>query len=174
MNPMGLVPVLVDGEVTMFESNAIVRYLAARYGSGVLRPVAPRALAAAEQWMEWQQTTVYPLIATVFMGLVRTAPEQRDQAAIRAAVLKLPEPLAIADRRLADSPWFAGEDFSMGDIVMGCLMWRYSQLDIDRPATPHIDRWFKALQARQPYRDWVMVPVGRSPDEWRINERELQ
>src|SRR5262249_2214398 len=60
MNPNGLVPVLRDGDVVMFESNAIVRYLATRYGTGTLLPTEPRALAAAEQWMEWTATTLAP------------------------------------------------------------------------------------------------------------------
>src|SRR5262245_9997733 len=71
LNPNGLVPVIRDGDVVMFESNAIVRYLAARYGAGTLRPSIPKALAAAEQWMEWQQTTIAPLIGTIFMNKVR-------------------------------------------------------------------------------------------------------
>lgn len=173
MNPNALVPVLRDGDVTMFESNAIVRYLAARYGEGGLRPTATKALAAAEQWMEWQQLNVVPHISTIFMNLVRTRPEQRDDRAIADAGAKLTGVLAIADKALASSKWFAGDEFSYGDIPLGVLYWRYSRLNCDRPVTPNIQRWFDALQQRPAYRKWVMVEAGNSLEEWNANEKAL-
>ena len=77
MNPNGLVPVIRDGDVTMFESNAIVRYLAARFGEGSLRPSDHRALALAEQWMEWQQSTFAPAVGAIFFNKVRLPAEKR-------------------------------------------------------------------------------------------------
>src|SRR5262245_11617671 len=128
MNPNGLVPVMREADVVMFESNAIVRFLAARYGEGSLRPSSPRALAAAEQWMEWQQTTVAPVVGTIFMNKVRKPAAQCDHPAVDAAAAKLHDVLAIADDAIADRTWFAGESFSFGDIVLGCFMWRYMAL----------------------------------------------
>src|SRR4051794_15557064 len=148
LNPNGLVPVIRDGDIVMFESNAIVRYLAARYGEGRIRPSSPSPLAAAEQWMEWQQTTVAPLIGTIFMNKVRKPAAECDHQAVNAAVARLPDALAIADRALGERRWFAGEEFSFGDIVLGCFMWRYSGLEIDKPVFPNIARWFEALKTR--------------------------
>jgi glutathione S-transferase len=173
MNPNGLVPVMRDGDIVMFESNAIVRYLSARYGEGTLRPTESRSLAAAEQWMEWQQTTPAPLIGTIFMNRVRKPVAQCDHRAIETALAKLQEVLPIADTLLGTRPWFAGDSFSFGDIVFGCFMWRYMALDIARPATPHIMRWFETLKTRAAYREGVMVPVGTNIAEWDKNEREL-
>jgi glutathione S-transferase len=173
MNPNALVPVLRDGDITMFESNAIVRYLAARYGEGGLRPKALKALAAAEQWMEWQQLNVVPHISAIFWNLVRVKPQDRNTKAVADAEAKLMTVLAIADKRLATSTWFAGEAFSFGDIALGVLYWRYTQLDCGRPDTPSIKRWFEALQQRPAYRKWVMVPVGNSIEEWNANEKAL-
>jgi glutathione S-transferase len=173
MNPNGLVPVIRDGEIVMFESNAIVRYLAARYGEGALRPSSPKALAAAEQWMEWQQTTLAPLIGTIFMNKVRKPKPQCDHRAIEAAQAKLAEVLPIAEAALADRQWFAGEHFSFGDIVMGCFIWRYQGLDVTKPQMRNVMRWFEALKARPAYRQWVMVPVGSNIAEWDKNERDL-
>ena len=85
MNPMGLVPVIRDGDVTMFESNAIVRYLAARFRAGVLRPSDHKSLAMAEQWMEWTQVNVSPAVTALFINRVRSLPEARDVAAAAAA-----------------------------------------------------------------------------------------
>jgi glutathione S-transferase len=173
MNPNGLVPVLQDGDITMFESNAIVRYLAARYGEGSLRPTQAKALAAAEQWMEWQQLNVVPPISAIFWNQVRLLPAQRNDKVISDAAAKLMDTLVIADSTLKSSKWFAGDDFSFGDIVLGVLYWRYFGLDCPKPDTPNIKRWFEALQQRPAYQKWIMIQVGSNPAEWAINEKAL-
>ncbi|CAN5545780.1 glutathione S-transferase [soil metagenome] len=174
MNPTGLVPVIRDGDVTMFESNAIVRYLAQRYGEGGLQPAAPKARAAAEQWMEWQQLAAAPVVSAIFWNTVRLPADKCDHNAIAKAQEKLQgEVLPIAETALEDRVWFAGDAFSFGDIVLGAFIWRYRQIEGSALEFPNLQRWFAALQTRQPYRDWVMVPIGRSLDEWNIHEREL-
>jgi glutathione S-transferase len=173
MNPNGLIPVILDGDVTMFESNAIVRYLAARYRAGLLRPKDHKSLALAEQWMEWQQTTLYPKVQDIFWNNVRLPAEKRDAAAVAAAEHAIVEPLRIADRHLAQHDWFAGDRLSFGDIVMGCVFWRYMALDCTKPDLPHVMEWLAALKTREAYRAWVMVPVGRNVNEWAKYEKEL-
>jgi glutathione S-transferase len=173
MNPNGLVPVIRDGDVVMFESNAIVRYLASRYGNGTLRPSSLKALAAAEQWMEWQQTNVAPLVGTIFMNKVRKPASQCDDRAVEVAAERLHDVLPIADAALGKQGWFAGESFSFGDIVLGCLTWRLAALDIEKPSVPNLARRHEALKQRSAYREWVMVPVGANIAEWDKNEREL-
>jgi glutathione S-transferase len=174
MNPMGLVPVIQDGDVTMFESNAIVRYLATRYGQGMLWPMEPKLLAAAEQWMEWQAVNVWNHVNAIFFNVVRMPEGQQNHAAIAAAEAKLADNLPIADAVLAKQPWFAGNDFTMADIVLGCIMWRYSQLECQKPDIPHVMGWFEALKQRPPYRQWIMVPTGGTPQEWTENEKMLR
>ena len=173
LNPNGLVPVVRDDEVLMFESNAIVRYLSARHGEGVLRPTSPKALAAAEQWMEWQQTTVAPLIGTIFMNKIRRPAAECDHRAVETAAARLHDVLAIADAALGRSTWFAGDRFSFGDIVLGCFMWRYAGLDVVKPKMPNVLRWFESLKNRATYREWVMVPFGSNVMEWDRYERDL-
>lgn len=174
MNPNGLVPVIRDGDVVMFESNAIVRYLAARYGEGNLQPTDDAARAAAGQWMEWQHNTVAPLVGPIFWQRVRTPKEKADHEAVKTARSKLEtEVLPIADRVLASWPWFAGERFSFGDIVLGCFYWRYRQVEGAGAELPNLKRWSAALQGRPAYRTWVMVPIGRNPEEWSKHERDL-
>jgi glutathione S-transferase len=173
MNPMGLVPVIRDGDVTMFESNAIVRYLSARFRSGVLRPAEHRSLAMAEQWMEWQQQAFAPHVGTLFMNLVRTPPESRSEPAITAAERQAADALKIADTWLARHDWFAGAAFSFGDIVMGALLWRYLGLDCKKPEIPHVLEWLEALEHREAFRNAVMaVPRANTPEEWGRIERE--
>ena len=139
MNPMGLVPVIRDGDVTMFESNAIVRWLAARYRDGLLRPKDPKGLAMAEQWMEWAQLNFGPAVGTLQMNLIRSLPEKRNHAAVATATERAGELATLADHWIARHDWFSGHDFSFADIVMGALFWRYKGLDVTRPATPHLD-----------------------------------
>lgn len=173
MNPNGLVPVMRDGDIIMFESNAIVRYLGARYGEGKLRPTKPEALAAAEQWMEWQTTTPAPLISQIFWNNVRLPAAQRDGKVVASAEDKLVNVLAIADRRLASVPYFAGDHFSMGDIVMGVMYWRFLGIECRHPDMSNLAAWIERLKTRKPFQDWVMVPPSRNVEEWEKNEKLL-
>jgi glutathione S-transferase len=173
MNPMGLVPVIRDGDVTMFESNAIVRYLAARYGAGALRPADHRGLAMAEQWMEWQAQSFAPHVNAMFVNTVRTPPDQRNDALVNASARQAAEALRIADAWLSRHDFFAGASFSFGDIVMGALLWRYMGLDCEKPEAPHAAEWLQSLQTREAFRNTVMaVPRAKNLAEWNRIERE--
>jgi glutathione S-transferase len=155
MNPNGLVPTLQDGDFILWESNSIVRYLAREYGTGALEPKDAKARAVASQWMDWQLSVLAPAISPVFWGLVRTPPEKRDQAAIDAGKAKTTEAIKILDARLASTAYVAGEDFSMGDIPVGIMAYRYRQLVPERPALPDFERWYADLQKRPAFREHV-------------------
>ena len=159
MNPNRLVPVLEDGSAVIWESNAIVRYLAAQYGAGELWPDDPAPRSEADRWMDWQITVVQPDIRPVFWGLIRTPPEQRDMAEINAAAGRLGVAMQIFDRHLAGRTFVVGDALTMGDIPIGCVCWRYLQLDIARPDLPHVTAYAERLQARPAYREHVMLPL---------------
>ena len=74
LNPNGLVPTISDDGFVLWESNAIVRYLAARHGSGTMWPEDLREHADAERWMDWQLGTLWANMRPVFVGLVWTSP----------------------------------------------------------------------------------------------------
>jgi glutathione S-transferase len=173
MNPNGLIPVILDGDVTMFESNAIVRYLSARYRAGVLRPKQAKALAAAEQWMEWQQSTFAPHVSTIFWNTARVPAAQKNAVAVTDAEKQIRSALVIADRHLSQHDWFAGERFSFGDIVMGVMFWRYAGVVPLLPDGQHLLEWFEAIKNREAFREHVKLPVARSPEEWKRIEKEL-
>jgi glutathione S-transferase len=173
MNPMGLVPVLQDGEATMFESNAIVRYLAARHGDGRLRPRAPKPLSLAEQWMDWTQLNLGLPAMNLFMQSVRTARDKQNRRTIEEAEAKLHELLPIADRAVADKAYVAGDELSFGDIPLGVFIWRLSCFDWQRPALGNLERWHERLKTRAAYRKAVMLPTGRSPEEWAAYEKQF-
>lgn len=160
MNPNGLIPTIDDDGTIIWESNAVVRYLAAKYGAGSLWPENPAARAAADRWMDWAITTIMPPMAPVFIGLIRTPPAERDGAAIAAGAQKMTDNWRILDAHLAASPYVAGVNLSIADIPLGCACYRYYALDIPHPEMPNLMAWYERLQAREAYREHVMIELS--------------
>src|SRR5215218_8773280 len=108
MNPNGLVPTLEEEDgFTLWESNSILRYLAAKHKSS-LEPTDLRARANAQKWMDWQLSVAQAAILPVFMGIVRTPPEKRDPKVIEDIQAKLIEVMKILDAQLAKTEFVAG------------------------------------------------------------------
>lgn len=157
LNPNRLVPVIEDDGFALWESGAIVRYLAGRYGSGSLAPAGHLDLARADQWMEWAATSLYgDIISTIFWGLIRTPAAERNHAAVAVSVKRAGERLAILDQHLAGRAYILGEAMTMADIPAGALMYRYFTLPIDRPRLPNVEAWYQRLAGRTAYREHVM------------------
>jgi len=160
MNPNGLVPTIRDGDFVLWESNAIVRYLATRYAPGTLAPEDPQARASADRWMDFATSSVAPPFRDVFWGMIRTAPEKRDLAAIAAGREKCATLFAIVDRALADQPWLSGESFGMGDIPLGCFAYAWLEMPIERPDMPNLAAWYERLKQRPAYQKAVMIGLS--------------
>jgi glutathione S-transferase len=146
MNPNGLIPVIDDGGFILYESNAIVRYLASR--SQALFPQEPRRRADIDRWMEWQSTGFTPAMWAAFMMLVRTPEPQRDMAAVESSRAKSEKHAAILDRHLAGRRYLTGDAFTAADIVVGCAAHRWLNLPLARDPRPHLERWYAELKAR--------------------------
>ncbi len=157
LNPNRRIPVIEDGGAVVWESNAIVRYLAARYGEGRLWASDPGSRAAADQWMDWMQTTLSPDLSTVFWGLVRTPRARRDAAAIEAAARALGAHYAILDAQLDGKAFITGDSLTMADIPAGTTCYRYYSLPVERPRLANVEAWYARLQERPAYRQQVMV-----------------
>src|SRR5581483_3946043 len=150
-NPNGLVPVLEEADgFVLWESNTIVRYLAARHGSGTLAPADLRARADVERWMDWQLSTIQRDMTTIFWGLVRTPAEKRDMAAIAAAAKSLCGLWARLDAHLKGRAFVGGSAFTMGDIPVGCMAYRWLNLPVERVPLPNLEAWYKRLGERAP------------------------
>jgi glutathione S-transferase len=160
LNPNGLVPTIEDDGFVLWESNAIVRYLAATHSAGDLWPDDLRTRADADRWMDWSNTTFWTAFRPLFLGLVRTAPEKRDPKALEDARVKTASVLEIADSYLSSRAFLAGERFTMGDIALGCGIWRWMSLPIERPALANVQRWFDSLAERPAYQAVVMQPLS--------------
>jgi glutathione S-transferase len=148
MNPNGLVPVIEDEGFVLYESNAIVRYLAARAGASALWPEDPRERADVDRWMEWQSTGYTPAMGVAFWQLVRTPEDKRDAAAIEESRAKSEKLSAILDAHLAGRRYLAGERFTLADVVVGCAAHRWLNLPIERVARPQLERWYAEIAAR--------------------------
>jgi glutathione S-transferase len=159
MNPNSLVPTIQDDAFVLWESHAIVRYLAAKHGAGTLWPSDPRQRADADRWMDWAYTFQANFRA-VFWGLVRTPPEKRDMKAIDEARRKCGELLAIPDAALAERPFFGGNSLTIGDIPLGCHVQLWMRLPIERPQHPNLKRWFERLCSRPAYQKIVDIPLS--------------
>jgi glutathione S-transferase len=155
MNPNGLVPTIEDGDLTLWESNSIVRHLAGLHGRGSLEPADAKTRALASQWMDWQLTVAGPAIGPAFLGLIRTPPEKRDGAAIAASQAKTIEAMTMLDAALGQHAYVAGGGFSYGDIPVGIMAYRYWQLVPERPDTPHLSRWYAEIEKRPAFREHV-------------------
>lgn len=159
MNPSGKIPVIDDEGVVVWESHAILRYLAARYGGERFWPELASKRARIEPWMDWSQSSFQvAFLGGVFWGLYRTPEAQRDWTAIRAALARCESDLQVLDRMLALRPYLAGEELTLADIPAGTLMFRYFTLDIERPELPNVSAWYKRLEQRPAFRESVMVP----------------
>jgi glutathione S-transferase len=159
MNPNGLIPTISDDGFVLWESNAIVRYLASRHGAGTLYPEDLQHRADADRWMDWHITEVYRHLGPVFLGLVRTPPGERDEATIEAARQQAAEAWKILDDRLSGRAYVTGSSFTMADIPLGAAVYRWYELDIERPETPNLEAWYGRLRERPAYRERVMLPL---------------
>jgi glutathione S-transferase len=158
MNPNSLVPTIEEEDgFTLWESNSIIRYLAAKHNNRTLEPADLRTRALAQKWMDWQLSVLGPAITPVFWGMIRTAPEQRDHKAIAAGKEKTIAAAKIMDAQLAKTKFMASDDFSYGDIPVGIMIYRYNQLIPERPATPNLDRWYGAISSRPAFKEQIAV-----------------
>jgi len=157
MNPNGLVPTLEEDGFVLWESNSIVRYLAAKYGAGTLEPADLRERARASSWMDWQLTVALPALTPVFWGLIRTPPEKRDHAAIEAGKAKTLAAMTILDAQLGKTAFIAGEAFSMGDISVGAMAYRFRRLMPERPMLGNLERWFAKIEQRPAFKEHLLT-----------------
>ena len=159
MNPNGVVPTIEDGGHIIWESNSCVRYLAARYAAGSLWPTDPGERSEAERWMDWQLSTISDGMRIVFWGLIRTPPDKRDMAAIGEAAKELGTLWARLDGWLEGRSYVAGQHFTMGDIPVGCMAYRWYALEIERPEFKNVRAWYDRLATRPAYAKHVMVKM---------------
>ena len=160
LNPNGLVPAIDDDGFVVWESNSILRYLAARYSAGVLWPLDVRARADSDRWLDWSNSTSWPLLVPLFRAFYRTPEALRDAAVIEADRVRALAAMSILDRHLENHVYLGGPQFTMADIAAGCSVWRWFAMPIERPPLASLQRWFGLLAQRAAYRSVVMLPLS--------------
>ena len=159
-NPNGLIPCLEDGDLVLWESHTIVRYLADVHGDGRLATDSAGARARCSMWMDWALGSLAGPYRDLIMNLVRGTPETRDDAAIERGLAGFEKSLRIADGALARQPRLSGEEFGIGDIPLGAYVYLWFALDIERPSLPNLEAWYEKLTQRSAYREHVMLPIS--------------
>lgn len=159
MNPHGRVPVIDDGGIIVWESHAILRYLAARHGAPRFWQQDPAKRAPVDQWMDWSQTVLLPdFLNGIFWGYYRTPETQRNMARVNAKIESTGRDMRMLDRLLEGRDFMLGDDLTLADIPAGTALFRYFNIDIARPRVPNVERWYASLAERAPYRHHVMIP----------------
>ncbi len=168
MNPNGMIPTIQDGgNPPLWESGAILRYLANSYADGPFWPADPIARADIDRWAEWSTLNfACNFSVPVFWRVVRTPPSKRDPEAIAAGLATLNRFLDIAEARLASSSYLVGDALTLADIQFGHLLFRYFDIDIERAEHPSVRRYYDRLTGRPEYKEHVMV----SYDELRAHD----
>ncbi len=172
MNPNGLVPTMNDSGFVLWESNAIIRYLARQYGAGSLYPKDTKSLAIAEQWMEWMKTTLNPGFFPIFWQLVRTDKEKQDLSLVQRAMATTAKNLGILETGLDGREFVAGNALTIGDVALGPLFYRYFNLPLNRPSLPNVENWYSRLCERPAYQQHAMIPFGSNQQEWLALEKK--
>ncbi len=160
MNPNAVVPTIIEDGFVLWESNSIIRYLAAGHGAGTLYPTDLRGRALGERWMDWQLSILGPAMHPVFWGLVRTAPGDRDDAAIATARDVLTTKMAMLDTFLGRTGYVAGDSFTVGDIPVGIATYRWYNMEIEREDHANLKRWFDDLSARPAFQKHVAIGLS--------------
>ena len=159
MNPPGLVPTLQEDGFSLFESNAILRYLCNSCVPGSpWYPSAPRPRAEVDAWLDAQQTLLTRPHTVIFVNLIRTPPDKRDMAAVAAATKEAARIWGMVETRLAGRNFFTGAAPSIADIAWGVHVHRWFAMPIERPDLPGLRAWYDRLLARPPYAKHVAQP----------------
>lgn len=159
LNPNGLVPTVQDGDLILWESNTICRYLCTTHNGERLYPADPATRTHVERWMDWQLAAVGPPMGELLMGLIRTKPEQRNQAAIEAARRRALAAWTIVEDELANRPYLGGPQLSLAEIVLGTQVYRWHTFPIERSPLKNLKAWYERMRERPAFRTYIEIPI---------------
>jgi glutathione S-transferase len=146
-NPNGRIPVLVDGDLILWESMAINLYLAKRYDKG-LQPKTLADEAHALKWSFWVMTEVETHLITVLMHRLMLPKDQKDAKIADAAVEKLAKPFAVLDAALAERKYILGDTYSVADVNVASVLATGSMVQVEFGDYPNLERWMSVCTAR--------------------------
>lgn len=148
-NPNGLVPVIVDGDFVLWESNTIIRYLASKQSAETLLPRDPRRRAEIEKWIDWQATEFNTAWRYAFSAIARRNPAYDDPRQIEASKKEWTRMVGIVEAQLATTgAYIAGDRFTLADIPIGLSVNRWFMTAMERPAFPAVAAYYDRLSER--------------------------
>ena len=160
LNPNGLVPVIKDNELVLWESHAILRYLSKKHDvTDTFYPKSVHQSAKIDQWLDWYNTTAWPVMRPLFWGLIRTKPEERNLTELEKTRIQMSSILNILDDQLKSSTWVAGDHFTIADLPLALIAFRWFNLPIEREEYQHLSRWFKQIELRPGYIKYASAPL---------------
>jgi len=158
LNPHARIPLLTDDGAIVWESNSIVRYLAARYAAGSLWPEDALERSYAERWMDWELSKLQPDFFDLFWGYYRTLPKSRKPSAIEAAQQRCARHFELLDRHLEHQSYLAGESFTMSDIPRAVYLYRYFEMGLAVDQPEHVMQWYQRLSQHSAFAATIMTP----------------
>ncbi|MGH7095538.1 MAG: glutathione S-transferase family protein [Stellaceae bacterium] len=160
LNPNGLVPTVIDGDLVMWESNTICRYLCATRGGERLHPRDPAERTHVERWMDWQLSVIGAPMGALLQGLVRAKPEERDPATIEGARKRALMAWTLIDDAVSKQPYLAGDYLSLAEIVLGTQIYRWFTFPIERPVLTNLRAWYERCLARPGFKQHIVMPIA--------------
>lgn len=161
LNPNGRVPTLVDDDFVLWESNAIIRYLALKAGpSAMIYPQDIRDRACVERWLDWSLASIQPAERAMFWGMIRTPPEKRVMADIEASRDASATCWAVLEKHFDGREFVEAGCFTLADIVLGAYIHRWFGIPgIERPDFPNLAAWYERLKQRPAYARHVAITL---------------
>lgn len=152
LNPCAMVPVIQDGDFTLWESNTIIRYLVSRYDGSQLYPTDAQTRARVDQWIDWQASELNRSWSYAFMSLVRQSPDYQDNVALANGIEQWSKTMAILDRQLEKTgAYVSGEQFSLADIPIGLSVNRWFETPLAHPDFAAVKAYYERLSLRPGY-----------------------
>ena len=156
------VPVLIHGQIVVWESNTILRYLAELVDASGMATAAKwygdnaHQRSLVSRWMDWSIDKLEPAFVGVFWGYYRTPESKRNTNAIADSIEKYENSLGVLSEQLATNEFILGQSISLADVVAGVFIHRLYVLDLGISFPDNIQSWYQRLTRRQSYEKWVM------------------
>ena len=158
LNPNGKVPTWVDQNGSVWESQTILKYLAAEYSPSVWWPEVPFARSQIDRWLDWSQSKFDRAFMSLFWAYWRTPEEHREEETIVSMLKECKSSILILNEHLSPHSFLAGEGLSLADIPAGSIMYRYVNLDVTDELPGAVNRWYEKITHREAYQKHVMRP----------------
>ncbi len=162
INPNAALPALVDGELTLWESNAILQYAAEKDGATDYYPSAPAQRADINRWLLWESSAWFPscYVYRVENCVKPLLDDSTDDAAVAAESERFHKLAGILDQRLANSSWLCGEHPTIADIAVAAPMHLHEWMQLPLAHYPHLVRWMTQNVETLPAWQATHIPAG--------------